>query len=518
MKFIITTILTVLCFTSFSQNLDYLEHNNTRVTLEREGNFFYDGLNYSAGFEVPNGSGQHYVGETRFYYIGKDVNGQIRAALGGNVNIGSDVANGPYATSSNSPQVWENKAFQICQKEIDDYVLWWEACVSPNPPIPCPIAPTPSNATLTRIYDWPAHGNINEGEDYWLAPYYDRDGDGVYRPEDGDYPIIKGCCATWRVENDYTPLMHEISMTPALGIEMQYMTFQYQNYGLLNDVTFVEVIAINRSNETYYDFSYGLHTNMFVGDLTDDYVGSDSLRNMYYVYNSSDIDPVLGADPGVIGVVALEDSLSSVINHSTQFFIGDTWNLMNGKYPGAIDILDEQGDPTSFLYHDNPNIPGGYSQEAQTTGFTSPQAFIASKRNTYAPGDTLRQTFAFVYVNEGSRLQSVDAMYQAADELHVFFDTIANAQCEDGVLSASTIDAPVGVQLLPNPASDYVDVAVDVPGAIVVSLSDMRGKIIASEKGESMVTLNLSSLANGAYFVHIQSGNSIVTEKLLVDH
>jgi len=518
MKTLFASIFILATSSLFGQNVDYLDHNNTSVILEREGNFFYDGLNYTAGFEVPSGSGQHYVGETRFYYIGKDVNGQIRASMGGNISIGSDVTNGPYTLSGMSQINWQNKSFQICQEEIDIYRTWWEACVGPNPPIPCPQVQTPTNATLTRIYDWPAHGDVSLSEAYWLAPFFDNNNDAMYNPDDGDYPIIKGCCATWRVENDETPFIHELSGTDALGIEMQHMTYQYGNFGLLNDVTFVDVITINRGNETFSDFSYGIHTNMFVGDASDDYVGSDSLKNLYYVYNSTDTDQVLGVDPGVIGVVALEDSLSSVINHSTQFFIGDTWNLMNGKYPGGLDIFDEQNNPTSFLYHDNPNIQGGYSQEAQTTGLSSTQAFIASKKGTFAPGDTIKQTFAFVYRREGTRLQSVDAMYQAADELHAFYDTITNAQCENGVLSAVSIDKPLGVELMPNPASSNVDLVLDVPGRVSVSILDVNGKVMSTSMGEEFLTLDVSGLANGAYFVRIESGSSSTTEKLIVDH
>ncbi len=518
MKAIVTTICSFIFISAFGQTVDYLDHNNTNVTLEREGSFFHDGMNYSSGFEVPNGSGHHYVGETRFYYIGKDANGQILASMGGTISLGSDVANGPYSTSpATTTAHWNNKSYQICQEEIDTYRIWWEACVLPNPPIPCASAPVPSNATLTRIYDWPAHGDVNLGEAYWLAPFYEYNSDGNYNPDDGDYPIIKGCCATWRVENDAAPLYHEISGTDALGIEMQHMTYQYQNYGLLNDVTFVEVIAINRSNETYYDFSYGIQTNMFVGDAADDYVGSDSLKNLYYVYNSSDIDPVLGVDPGVIGVVALEESLSSVINYNTQFFIGDTWNLMNGNYPGAIDILDHQGNPTSFLYHDNPNLQGGYSQEVQTTGFAPTQSFIASKKGVYAPGDTLKQTFAFVYVNAGSRLQSVDAMYAAADELHTFYDTIANAQCQGGVLSTLELNEPLEIQLSPNPASTSTELFVDAEGGVEVSLVDLSGKFIRQFSGTKYVEMDLSGIKNGAYLVQITTEQGVAVEKLIVD-
>jgi hypothetical protein len=38
------------------------------------------------------------------------------------------------------------------------------------------------------ILEWPAHGNLANKEDYYLAPFYDYNGDGNYNPYDGDYP------------------------------------------------------------------------------------------------------------------------------------------------------------------------------------------------------------------------------------------------------------------------------------------------------------------------------------------
>ncbi|MDZ7774772.1 MAG: hypothetical protein U5L09_03725 [Bacteroidales bacterium] len=34
----------------------------------------------------------------------------------------------------------------------------------------------------------PAHGAFSKGQSYYLAPFYDADGDGNYNPMNGDYP------------------------------------------------------------------------------------------------------------------------------------------------------------------------------------------------------------------------------------------------------------------------------------------------------------------------------------------
>ncbi|PIZ05521.1 MAG: hypothetical protein COY57_06840, partial [Flavobacteriales bacterium CG_4_10_14_0_8_um_filter_32_5] len=38
------------------------------------------------------------------------------------------------------------------------------------------------------ILNWPAHGDPSLGQDWHLAPFYDRDGDDFYDPSQGDYP------------------------------------------------------------------------------------------------------------------------------------------------------------------------------------------------------------------------------------------------------------------------------------------------------------------------------------------
>ncbi|XOV68627.1 MAG: T9SS type A sorting domain-containing protein [Fluviicola sp.] len=522
MRVLLITFLFLITSIGFAQVPDYMEHNNTRVTLPTLGKFFNDDLNALPGFEVPKNSGNHTMYEARFYFMGLDANDTLHAAWGGGgTGVGNDFMSGPYSTFNNYDTVYQNtwmdRTVQICQEEIDMYSLWWEACNSPNPPIPCVQAPVPSNDLLTRIYDWPAHGNTANGEAYELAPYFDHPAStqGVYDPGNGDYPIIKGCCATYRIDHD--DRVHTFSGGKKLGIETHYQTFQYRNWGLLNNVTFIEITVYNRGNTVYPEFAYGMYLDSQLGDFSDDYIGSDSIRSMYFTYNADNNDVQYGVDPPAFGVVALEDSLTSVVSFANFNTLAEVWNGMNGLMPNGMPIMDNQGNISSFEYNVNPNVTGGWSEVEVQNAPSDRRAIIATKHGVFAPGDSFKQTYAFVYANDGDHLQSVDSLYAAADEIHAFYDTITNAQCEGGVLSALSLSEPLGVQLFPNPASGYVHVTLDTPGEMEATMRDMSGKVIVAENGSGTITFDLTGVANGAYFVQIQSGGDIATKKLIVD-
>lgn len=526
MKYLLLLLLAVTSNIIFAQNVDYMDHNNTRATLERLGNFFYNEQLGTPGYEVPKNSGNHTMYMGRFYFMGLDSNGTLHASWGGD-NSSSDVASGPYSSlgnyDNNYQNMWEGESWQICQEEIDIFKSWYKSCNGVNAnPQDCANATIPSNATLARIYSWPAHGNVSNGEDYWLAPFYDNVGElnnqpGLYDPENGDYPIIKGCCATYRIEND-AAVPHTASGTEALGIESHYQTFQYQNFGLLNDVTFVEVTVFNRGTTTYPEFVYGMYADSDLGESLDDYMGSDSLRSMYYTYNGDNNDGDYGVNPPAFGIIGLENQLSSVVPYYAGATPAEVWNLMNGLQPNGTPFLDNQNNPRKFFYGDNPNISGGWSEVEVMNAAGDRRALLSTNHGAFAPGDTIRQTYALVYTREGGNyLQNVDALYAAADEVHNFYDTIANAQCEDGVLSTLDLNKPLELQLMPNPASQYVDVVVDGMGTMAASIIDVTGKVVVTGEGVGSIRLNTSNLVDGAYFMRIMSGNSVLTSKLIID-
>ncbi|MCX7728865.1 MAG: T9SS type A sorting domain-containing protein [Bacteroidia bacterium] len=73
--------------------------------------------------------------------------------------------------------------------------------------------------------------------------------------------------------------------------------------------------------------------------------------------------------------------------------------------------------------------------------------------------------------------------------------------------------------LLPNPAntSVFIQSAINIQSII---LQDISGKILLQKafKGETSVTLDISNIPNGLYFVQIHTEQGVVTEKLVVQH
>ena len=46
----------------------------------------------------------------------------------------------------------------------------------------------PDYVTPHGILEWPAHGDVDLGLDYQLAPFADLNGNMIYEPELGEYP------------------------------------------------------------------------------------------------------------------------------------------------------------------------------------------------------------------------------------------------------------------------------------------------------------------------------------------
>ena len=88
--------------------------------------------------------------------------------------------------------------------------------------------------------------------------------------------------------------------------------------------------------------------------------------------------------------------------------------------------------------------------------------------------------------------------------------------------SASDVDrADYRVVVYPNPADDFVTIALDgsIDGADV-QISDMLGRVVGRYRitaGESVISLDVSSLAAGNYLVRIVSGDRVVIEKLIIE-
>ena len=252
----------------------YIEFNNVKALIYTGGDMFWDFGLGDARYEVPKGSGKHSMFLASLWLGGTDVNGQLRIAAQRYGSGGVDFWTGPLDTSGTaevSPETcadWDGH-FIISRQEVDEFNAWFNSPSDfPNYTIP--------NSILT----WPAHGDVSKGQSFYLAPFYDNNGDGYYNPYDGDYPFydtsndpdcnrsrdrvpkLYGDKTFWYIFNDKGNV-HKETEGDAIGLEVHAQTFAFATNDEINNMTFSNYRIINRSTFTLINTYFG--TNVLAG-------------------------------------------------------------------------------------------------------------------------------------------------------------------------------------------------------------------------------------------------------------
>ena len=168
----------------------------------------------------------------------------------------------------------------------------------------------PGYEPIEDILSWPAHGDINLNQSFFLAPFVDINNDSTYQPMQGDYPLIRGDQTLFFIFNDQ--LQHTETGSQPIGIEIHGFAYAFNapDDPQLNNTTFLSYKIFNRSQHTLTDTYAGLFTDLDLGYAYDDYVGCDVSRGAYYCYNGEEIDgtgqpEAYGANPPAQGVIVL---------------------------------------------------------------------------------------------------------------------------------------------------------------------------------------------------------------------
>lgn len=122
------------------------------------------------------------------------------------------------------------------------------------------------------------------------APFNDIDSNGLYNPT-LDIPGIKGAIQTiWFVANDLNTSQSRLFYgTDPIGIEYQATIWEY-NGGAFDKLFFRKIKLINKSNNNFDSMYVSMWSDPDIGDAGDDFVGCDTLLNLGFAYNASNID------------------------------------------------------------------------------------------------------------------------------------------------------------------------------------------------------------------------------------
>jgi hypothetical protein len=298
---------------AFAQGYAQLGINAINARFHADGMIGMDLASGTPAFEVPAGSGTHPLFVANLWVAGRDAANQLHVAAVRYNQTGEDFWPGPLTndgTASITPAVsaqWD----QVWQVDAADVALHqaYFACLSdPN----CdPAVQFPGYQVPASFLNWPAIGDVAQGQDLYLAPFTDHNGDGAYDPADGDAPCAPGDHSLHLIFNDKLDVHTESGGLP-IGLEVQARPFAFSgNDPALDHTIFVEYRLINRGTLSLQDVHVGLFTDLDLGNPTDDHIGCDVARDLWYVYNADSLDEDAlgltgyGAQPPAFGATIL---------------------------------------------------------------------------------------------------------------------------------------------------------------------------------------------------------------------
>lgn len=382
--------------------------NNVRARLTTGGDVWWD--RSDGRYVVPKVE----PGETEVSSIfagavwlgGTDPGGNLKIAAQtyGNSNGSSDFWSGPIhpetgITDKAICDDWD-RFFEVSRAEIDEHLALFEA---------------QKRGEITYTEDmipfglkgWPAKGNQNFF-DVWefelpntpqaLAGFWDQDGDGLYDPLRGDYPIIeiRGCdepnvpdeMIFWIYNDQGGGAPHAESGATAIKMEVQVQTFAFETNDEINDMTFQRYKLINRADENIENTYFAMWVDADLGCHLDDYVGCDTARSFAIVYNADGVDGQPGTDcAGGVPTYGLEIPIVGI-----------------DYFRGPLNEFREELGMSSFTYFNNPSI-GNPDQ-----GTTDPQT--GQEFYNYLSG-LWRDGTPFTFGNDGYNVGSTDSIAYA---------------------------------------------------------------------------------------------------------
>jgi len=455
-------LLVGLCHSLQAQNcsettaLEFLHGNDAKIMFRNGGDMFWDGA--SNQFKVPYQTGQPSKGTIfagALWMGGYDSGNNLKVAAQTYRSSGNDYWAGPLDGRTGEPvvnacqnfdKIWKVKRWEI-EAHIQDFTN--DGVIN--------------NQTARTILAWPGKGNphfaILNGfslPNQSLAPFYDRNGNGLYDPLLGDYPVFEHNNATavaedmlWYVFNDNGNLHTQTNLQP-LKVEVQVTAYSFycENDSLLNRTFFTKNRIINRSDTTIYDFKAGIWSDPDLGCNHDDYIGTIPSMNTIYSYNSDNNDdnpcgvsgPLgYGTNPPVQATTILNQHMSSSIYHinSASDPKGDPhsplgyYSLLSGRWTNGVNISavgsgynPVDTNAVNYIFPDSPNNPSGWSMTTASLSGLDVRMLGSVAKDSLVADESFWLDVAYSYHrnNDSSNTQNVNLLYQQLPLIQQFYD------------------------------------------------------------------------------------------------
>lgn len=429
------------------KSITNLQANQVKAPFSNAGDFFYEG-----GLAVPYLPGAptlRTLKEGSLVLTGVDQNGDIRASVAGSHSFdpATDFGTGPLDDQTGQPlpngcsdfdHIWEVYRFEVLQ-----FLRDYEDNGRLDQPIP------------RNIKAWPARGNpFFKGimgfdlPDQDLAPFFDRNGNGRYEPQEGEYPIVGMDLPLlfpdhllWAVFNDMES--NNPNTEAGMGVEVHLMAYGLNctDNEVLSKTVFTRHKVYMKGPGPINEFTAGYRFAPQLGCGLDDAMGTDTTLNSIYIYNQ---DPLDGDSdcicenegnsycdtPPVQAITALNQPLWRSMMY-TGWYTGppvmgepsrslDYYYYLKGLWRDGTPLISNgfghqsvtSGQVANFIFYDNPTDPDGWSMYAQDLSATDIRPVFSFAPHTFSRGDSIILDLAFSFHQEpgASHLENVQVM------------------------------------------------------------------------------------------------------------
>jgi len=521
-----------------SQTSHNIDINNIDARITASPVLFYDDGTSTSEFSCPQMEGFSTIFASSIWMGGMGINSQLSIAGDLYGTNGTDFAPGPLPYDQATAFANYDRVFPITKSEIDQFV-GYNACA--NDPNCDETILYPNYVIPTNILDWPAHGDLSFNQTYHLAPFIDVNNDGLYEPNNGDYPCIKGDEAVYYIMNDLG-IAHTATGGDPVGAEVHVMVYAFESDSTspLYNTLFVNYKIINRGINSFTDFKMGVYTDLDIGYGDNDYVGTFVDENTVFGYNGVLNDVGGTGATGLISPAQGVTFLSHNLNSSMFFFRADQAPNYGGDPNIAIEYYNYMDakwlDGTSLTYGGNghggttttkyafPQVPPSGSAvwtEVSENNPPSDRRILGSiKEGSFAAGDTISLDVAYIWSRstQATPSTSVAKLQTDAQAIQQFYDNQLLSCYDSQGDGLSISENKTNLNVYPTISSNIVNFEFETSISGTLTLFDATGKIVLQKTiNGAYTTINIEDKPSGFYLYSIHSDNEQFNGKILKD-
>jgi hypothetical protein len=533
-----------------------LETNSLISAILNGGDMFWDLLNTKFGLKAR--TGQPFVGTIFAGGLclgGKTASGELKVATS-TYRDSNHIDYWPGPLQNNTTEFatckkWD-KLWAVSRTDIDKHVSQTRRGIITD--------------TVASIFGWPGKNNpyftrfsgFDLPQNRVFAPFFDKNGDGNYTPQLGDYPLPENVVANavpdmvvWCIFNDAGGVHTNSLRSGVIGAEVHQTVWAYKTNNLIDSCVFTSHKIINKGTTALDSFYIGQWVDFDLGCYKDDFLGSIPSKNSFYVYNQNAVDVVnctantrgFGANPPVQAVTFLNRTLSKFIIHfniavgsphsalDEPFSASGWYEHLAGRWRDGTRLTRGNfgfnlfsTDTVSHAFASLPYDTTGWSMYQMNRRSVIPEYDIRALGSTYIGRfnvlDTARLDVVYS-LHQGLNGNNIDNVYTMIDNL----PKITNVYQQQFLplartVSVKDIENDNTIQVYPNPTSGKLVVQSKEAQIERVEMYNTVGQLIHIYPNVKSLSFEIGTqnMPNGLYFLKIYTENKTKTEKIVVKH